>query len=143
MRQSGRVHWITVVGLLGIVALVVLLFAGKESPANVASRFMSALARHDVEELTSLSFYEGDPEQLRKGWDYAVNVAGKHFLFRWSLETVKESGPDTAAVKLKVERALGPNSFPENFDLPLVLTKDGWRVDVRGISRNMFPGLPR
>lgn len=53
-----------------------------------------------------------------------------------------ESGPDTAAVKLKVERALGPNSFPENFDLPLVLTKDGWRVDVRNL-RNMFPGLPR
>ena len=36
-----------------------------------------------------------------------------------------------------------PGAYEELYELPMVKVGDDWKVDVRGISREFYPGLPR
>lgn len=144
-KQSGRISVITILVLAGTLAIIAIFALSRESIQSVGSRFMSALSRHDVDTLTDLS-YAGNQtkEEIRKKWDYAVNVAGQHYYFTWRATSSKEANADNGAVQLSVSRnANQPGSYEENFQLPMVKVNNDWKVDVTGISRDMFPGLPR
>ena len=144
-RSAGRVPWVT----LFVVAMVLAVAAGfafaQRSPATVGSEFMDALARGDVETLTKLSVIGDEPKaSIRKKWDFAVNKAAPYYRFTWSVAGGEETKGDGALVRVKVSRNVGGGgSYEENFQLPLVKTDDGWKVEVAGINREMFPGLPR
>lgn len=115
-----------------------------DSPGQGAARFMDALARGDVDAVTENSFIDGmDQETLRERWDYTLNVAAPHYRFAWRIINTSNQGPDTASVRLEYVRNLTPGSFEEYFELPMVRRDNRWLVDVRGISREMFPSLPR
>lgn len=129
--------------VVAVIALVVLIFMGQKSPAEAGSRFMDALARGDVDGLCKTSYAPGKtPEELRKDWEFATTV-GKHYLFYWTITSSSAVTDDSATVRLAVQRNFGPGSYDENYGLPLHKVNGEWKVDVSGISREMYPALPR
>jgi len=145
MNRFGRVNIILVVGIAVVLMLGYVIFMTRESVQTVGTKFMSALAKGDVNTLTELSALDGrDKEDLRKQWDFAINKAGKHYLFRWRIMGSKEADENSAAVRMQVIRnAMSSASYEENFQLPMVKEDGRWKVDVGNISRDMFPALPR
>lgn len=145
MRRRGRANWLVVLGLIGVVVIVVLFLIGGRSATSVAAEFMSALGKHDVAKLTELSYMDGDtPEQVRKKWEYTTQVAAPYYRFKWQFLGESSAAPDTSAVRLWVWRdAQSPASYEEKFEIPMVKVDGKWKVDVRGLNRLMYPGLPR
>lgn len=151
MRRAGRVSPLFLGVVLAAVALAILLFYGQEGPAAAGSRFMDALARGDVNALTEASYVPGKtPDELRKDWEFATS-AGKHYMFYWSITSSSQVNPTDATVRLAVQRNFSPGSFDENYGLPLhkidasgkIDPSGKWKVDASGISREVYPALPR
>jgi len=145
MKRNGRANLLLILAAVGIVAILGLLLFSKGTPSQAASEFLVALAKGDVKKLTDLSFMDGDtPEEIEKKWTYTTQVVGPHYRFVWKMVGESVVDPQTASVRLQfVRNALSPSAYEENFALPMV-NKDGkWKVDVRAISREMYPGLPR
>ncbi len=146
MRVAGRISLVYVAAIAGVVVVSGLLLMGRESLTAVGGRFMSALAKGDVNTLTKMS-YLGDKseEDIRKQWDFAVNHAGKYYQFGWRVTATSEAEPNVSgSVRLSVARNIGSgSSYEENFQLPVIMKNGMWKVDVRGISRELYPGLPR
>lgn len=144
MRRTGRVSPIAILVVLGIFALVALLFFSTESPAATGTRFMNALAKGDVNTLTETSFVSGkSTEQLRQDWEFATQTAAKHYMFRWKVIEARTLDDDTGTMRVQVERNFGPGSYEENFGLQLRKIDSKWKVDAASISHEMYPGLPR
>lgn len=144
-RQAGRISPLTVFGASAVVLLGVGFFFAQESVGTVGSKFMDALARGDVTRLTEMSYMADLPrEEIRKKWDFTVNKAAPYYRFTWNIAGANETKDGTGNVRLKVQRNIeSGGAYDENFQLPLIKTNDGWKVDVRSISRDMYPGLPR
>lgn len=145
MKRSGKLHWMMAVGLLGVIVIVGLLFFKREGPETVASKFLTALTTRDAAKLTELSYYPGSSkEELRKQWDFATQVAGRDYQFVWKIKFAKMADENTATVALEFTRdAVNPMSYGENFQLPMVREDGQWLVDVRSLSKVMYPALPR
>jgi len=144
-RRAGRVNFLAVLGILGILIIGVFFVIGGESASSVASRFFTALARGDAKALANVSYMPGlAPAEIEKKWEYTTQVVAPHYPFRW--EVVNESRADetNAAVTIKMWKNFGDSgSYDERFGVPMVRQDGKWLVDVRGIPRKMFPGLPR
>ncbi len=144
MRRAARVSPLVLGVVVAVAALVVLLFMGQKSPGEAGSRFMDALARGDVDTLVKTSYSPGkSPEELRKDWEFATHTVGKHYLFHWEITSSNVVNDDSATVRLAVQRNFGPGSYDENYGLPLHKIDGEWKVDASGISREMYPALPR
>ncbi|HEY0867724.1 MAG TPA: hypothetical protein VGE01_10110 [Fimbriimonas sp.] len=146
MNQSGRVNPVTLLAVVAIVLFAFVLLFSREGVSTVGARFMGALARHDVDTLTKMTYLgEGiSDEEIRKKWDFAVNEAGKHYRFAWKVTGTTQTTENEAAVRLQVVRNMESGAaYEENFQLPLVKRNGEWKVFVRGINREMFPALPR
>jgi hypothetical protein len=145
MNRFGRINMVLVVGIMVVVLLAFVIFVTRESVTTVGSRFMSALAKGDVNTLTEMTYLDGrGKEDVRKQWEFSVNEVGKHYRFAWKISSANESNGENAAVRLQVIRDLeNPSAFEENFQLPLRKENGQWKVDVSNISRDMFPALPR
>lgn len=144
MNRRGRISLLGIFGIL-CVALFIALFAfGKESLTSVGSRFMSALGKGDVDTLTSMTYLgNSTPEEVRKQWDFAVNHAGKYYNFHYRITSAAASDDKTAAVNMQLmKNSDQPGSYEEAFEIPLVKVGDEWKVDVRGMSTEIYPGLP-
>jgi len=145
MKQSGRVSLLTLIAGASVLLVAALLLFSRESLTTVGARFMGALARGDVNTLTEMSFVGNrDKEQVRKDWEFAVNTAGRYYNFRYRILSSVQHDPKTASVRMQVIRdADNPSAYEENRQLPLVKVGDDWKVDVKGLSRDIYPGLPR
>jgi hypothetical protein len=145
MRRAGRVNIVLVGALVAIIMIGGVILMGRQSVTTVAAKFMTALAKHDVDTLTEMTYLNGrDKAEVRKKWDFAVNDAGKHYLFMWRIASSKEADPNTASVTLQMVRNIrGSGSYEEKYDLPLVKENGEWKVDVSAISREVFPALPQ
>jgi hypothetical protein len=145
MRQSGRINVVALIG--GFIALVFVAALSisfiKESPGTVAGKFLTALAKGDVDTLSKLT-YGGtmSKEEVKKEWEFTLSVS-KHYRFRWAVLVESIADDKSASVRTQVARNLGPNSYDENYGIPLVQEAGAWKVDVKGISRSIFPNLPR
>jgi len=144
MRRAGRVSPLFLVVLVGVAAMIGILMFGQEGPSAAATRFLDALARGDVDTLTKSSFVSGkSDDELRKDWQFTTQVAGKYYRFRWQITSARVVDDNTADVRIQVDRNYGPGSYEENYGLPLAKVNGAWKVDAGGISREMYPGLPR
>jgi hypothetical protein len=144
MRQSGRASIVTVLAIVSVLLVVLLLAFSRESLTSVGGRFMDALQRGDVDTLTRMTYLGNkSEEQVRKEWDFTVNTAGRHYEFLYQILSARQSGSDSGVVRMHVIRNPRQGGFEEVFNLPLVKVGDDWKVDVRGINRDMYPGLPR
>lgn len=152
MRTAGRVNLLAL-GVITMVALMIAAFVfAREEPGSVGAQFMSALAKHDVEKLVDLSYTGGSTpeevsktkEKLKKEWDFAVNTAGKYYTFAWRITASTKASDSHASVTCQVQRnVITGSSYDEKYELPLEMEGGKWKVDVKGINAEMFPGLPR
>lgn len=147
MRRSGRASLLAILGALGVAVVAALFVFGGESPTSAANRFMSALARGDVEQLTKLSYMGELPEsRIREKWEYTTKVASPYYRFTWRTYSELRPTDDTAAVGVMVTRNARPDNisaYEERFGIPLVRKNGLWLVEVRGLARTMYPALPR
>jgi hypothetical protein len=144
MRQAGRAHW-TVVATAAVAALVAALVASsRESPQTAADRFLTALAKADAETLADLSYF--DPPRQRDAvlgaWKDTLRRA-EYFRFMWRIQGTTMLPGDRATVVLEFVRDAGTRfAYEENFSLDMVQHEGKWKVDVKAISREMYPALP-
>jgi hypothetical protein len=145
MKQSGRTSLIALAAAVGVIIVIFIMMFGQESLTSVGARFMSALAKGDVETLTKMSVLGNtSQDQLQKEWDFAVHTAGRHYAFKWRITSSMQQTPTAGAVMMQISRnAASPGTYDEGFQLPLQKVNGVWKVDVRGISREMYPDLPR
>lgn len=144
MKRSGRASIVIVVAIALVAAVSVLFLLAGESPSGVAARFLTALQKGDTKTLAELSFLEGkSPDQMKADWDQTYSYS-KYWRFAWEIQDTAEQDPDNATVRLQwVKKADSPSAYAEKYELPLVKKDGHWKVDVRGISREMYPALPR
>lgn len=144
MKRAGKAHWLMIAGVASILVLLGLVIFGRDSAGEAAAEFMTALGNGNAEKLTALTFLgTGTEEEMRKKWEFATKRAAPYYRFTWRITNVTESGPSDANVTLQVMRNASASSYEEKFQLPLVKVKDEWKVDVRSVSSQMYPGLPR
>ena len=145
MKQLGRIHWMFLVGVAGVIGIGVVLFLGGSTPTMVAGDFMVALAKGDVDRLVETTYIGHDSkEHLRQEWKFATQVAGPHYRFTWSILDFVQQGPSTASVRIDLVRnVLGKGAYASRYDLPLELEDGKWKVKATAISREIYPGLPR
>jgi len=144
MKRSGRASIVIVVAIALVAAVVVLFLMAGESPSGIAGRFLTALANGDTKTVSELSYMEGKTQdQIKAEWDKTYEVS-KYWHFAWEIQDTNEQDQNNAAVRLEwVKKANSPSSYAEKYELPLVKKDGHWKVDVRGISREMYPALPR
>ena len=106
---------------------------------------MTALSKGDVDTLTKMSLLGDKTEpEMHKEWEFAVNTAGKHYRFFWRITSELVSDENSGSVRMQISRNIdSPSMYEEAFQLPMQKVNGEWKVDVRGISREMFPALPR
>lgn len=144
MKRAGKAHWLMIAGLASVLVLLGLVIFGRDSAGETAAEFMTALGSGNAEKLTDLTFLgTGTKEEMRAKWEFATKRAAPYYRFTWRITNVAESGPNDANVTLQVMRNASASSYEEKFQLPLVKVKDEWKVDVRSVSSQMYPGLPR
>lgn len=145
MNRRGRISLLGIVGLLCALVVVSILFLGRESLTTVGNRFMAALGKGDLDTLTNMTFMgNASPEEIRKQWDFTVNTAGRYYNFQYRIVSASQANERTGSVRMQVRRnSTGPSTYEENYQLPLVKVGDQWKVDVRGISRELYPALPQ
>jgi hypothetical protein len=117
----------------------------RESFTSIGGRFMSALARGDVNTLTDLTYLGKRPkEEIRKDWEFATGTAGKYYNFTYRITSAQQADENNATVTMMVERDIDSGtSYEEKRELPLVKVGNEWKVDVANISRDVYPALPR
>lgn len=139
-----RFNPIIAIGLLGLIAIgVVMLMTGK-SPDEAAREFMTALSKGDVAKLTHMS-YLPDPERpIDEQWRETVEQKAKNYVFAWQLQGSEKISDDEAVVKVMIVEYRGPELHENDVaNLPLTKRDGDWKVDIRSLSRTFFPGLPR
>jgi hypothetical protein len=145
MNRSGRVSLLGILGLGSILLIVALLFLSRESLNSVGGRFMTALAKGDVDTLTKMSFLgKRTPEEIRDMWKFTTGVSGKYYNFRYRITSSRQADANSGTVTMMFTKdAESPSAFEEKREIPLVRVNDEWKVDVANLSRDMYPGLPR
>lgn len=121
------------------------LFRSSRGPVAVAEEFMHALDTKDVDRLVALSHFESPPPDLREQWDNCVNVGARNFVYLWRIEDVGRPIGGRVSVKFVFAEFRSPKGeeLPELFELPLIDTAEGWKVNMDAIPRRFFPYLPR
>lgn len=145
MRRTGRAHW-TVVALVGLAALAaVLLLVRTDSPQAAADRFLTALAKGDAKTLAEMSFFDPARDAARVEADWRKTLdRGEYFRFVWRQKATNLLPGDRATVAIQFVRDAGTRyAYEENFSLDLLRRDGRWKVDVLGLSREMYPALPR
>jgi hypothetical protein len=136
---------ITVVAIAAVLLVVGLLAFSRESVGSIGTRFMQALQKGDVDTLTNMSYLGNQSkDKMHQEWEFCVNKAGRYYLFTYRVVASRQMDANNASVTMQVTRnANDPGSYEEKFELPLVRVDNDWKVDVRAISRELYPGLPR
>jgi hypothetical protein len=145
MKQSGRASFVTVLFVAAVLLVVALLAFSRESIATIGGRFMTALEAGDVDTLTKMSYLGNESQaDMRRQWEFSVNTAGKYYLFSYRIVASRQMDASNASVTMQVLRESNKEgSYEEKFELPLVKVDNDWKVDVKGVSRELYPALPR
>lgn len=148
MSSTGRVrrvNWIIVALLLVVGAILIVILTSGESPSTAAVSFMRALGKGDVKALADRSYFnpERSRDDIEKDWQKTIDL-GKYYRFIWRVDSDTRPTPDRATVKMTVMRDVDKGSaYDEPFSLDLIRQNGKWLVDVRSISRQLYPFLPR
>ena len=145
VRSSGKVGVTLIIVLAFVVGLVVMALSTGEGPSSAAANFMDALAKQDAPRLAEMSYADGvSQEEIEEQWRFTMEVVAPYYQFSYDIQGEKLTTEDRGFVWMDyVKNAGSSGAYAERFELPMVKTEDGWKVDVYAINRNMFPGLPR
>lgn len=128
-----------------VFAIVALATLSGETSSVAARRFMRALSNGDAKTLTEMSYFEPDrqKEEVLKSWERTLEV-GRFYRFTWNIKNSKSPASGRSTVSMDFTRdADNPNSYGETFSLDMIQKNGKWMVDVKALSRDMFPALPR
>ncbi|MDI9636685.1 hypothetical protein QPK87_09715 [Kamptonema cortianum] len=140
---SGKVHWMVIGGLLAIVAVIVILTSGKETPQIRAAIFMNALARGDAETLAKSSYSANkSEEEILAAWKQSVSDS-EFYRFKYEVKGAALASQTEASVRLMVWRNYSPDGYDEPFQLKMKKVNGEWKVELESLSRAMYPFLPR
>lgn len=147
-RVSARISLIALLGLLGLAflfAYVVFFGFGSRSPEQAMSEFMTALAERDIERLMEVTVIDRPYKPLREQWDFCLNVAARGLPFAWRTGDARQLSENRAYVEVfMIEFSVGgAKESDEPYRIPLVRDGGRWKVDLAGVPRDFFPGLPR
>lgn len=145
MKQSGRANWILAVLVVIVAAIATMFAAAGESPTDAGARFMHALARQDADTLARMSFFNParTPEEVLADWKHTLKIS-KTYMFAWRIQSSSKPTGDRCSLVMGFTRdANNTMSYEETFPLELVKRDGKWLVDVRSLSRAMYPALPR
>lgn len=141
-----------IVALATLLALVGLSVFSGDTPDKAAREFMSALAKGDAAQLTDRSYLNtagksGEATSTRDSmlekWKQAVE-GGKYYRFAYSVGASQVQPDQSASVRLDINRnPFGMGGYDEHYELPMFKEDGKWKVQVQGISREMYPYLPR
>lgn len=141
MKQSGSVNWMVIVGLIGVVVITGLMFVGGDSATPAGSRFMIALGTGDVDTLAEVSYIpDKSKEEIRKDWESTTKLT-KYVLFKYKFLGEDRVADDQATIRMDVMKP--STGYDEKFSLPMRKIDGEWKVEVRGLSRQLYPFLPR
>ncbi|GIV02569.1 MAG: hypothetical protein KatS3mg015_1399 [Fimbriimonadales bacterium] len=142
---------LNLIGILGLVGLVILLAIGfvvlmnRQTPEAAVQKFMEGLANQDLQTLNEYSYLEKPSKPIEEQWRYCFDVASKGMPFVWRIGDARMTGDGHAVVDVYLVQFSigGAKEVDEPFKIP-VIQKDGrWKVDLVGVPRDFFPGLPR
>lgn len=144
MKRAGRASWLSIAGIFGLLVIVVLFIMSGESSQAAATRFMNALGKGDITTLTAMSDMPGtSQEEIRDAWKRTTTI-GKHYIFTYKINSTLDANDQTSMVRMMVVRnADREGGYEEKFELPLVKKDGKWKVEVMGLDRRLYPGLPR
>lgn len=144
MKRSGRTSIVIIITVALVAAVVGLFLLAGESPTGVAGQFLTALGKGDTKTLAKLSYMDGLSEaEIEKRWQETHELS-KYWAFAFKVRDANEQDPDNATVRLDwVKNAASGSAYEEKYELPMVKKDGKWKIDVRGISREMYPALPR
>ncbi len=144
MKRSGRTSIVVVITIVLVAAVVGLFLLAGESPTGVGVKFLTSLAKGDTKTLADLSYMEGNtPQQVEEKWKQTKD-ATKYWMFAFSVKNTTLQDSDSASLVLDwIKNASNPSAYGEEFELPMVKVDGKWKVDVRAISREMYPALPK
>lgn len=139
-KRSARFSPTLIFGIVAAFAVLAILFSRGTAPPDVAAnRFFYALASRDVDGLMEFGYYQdADEDFVRRQWEYAVNIAGHHYIFSWEMKGTVSEDEDSAIVRIDFLR-----QWAEPGDVTLVKVDGKWKVDVFSISRDLYPALPK
>lgn len=142
---AGKVSVTVIVIVAFLVGLVAMMLVSGDTPTTTAAQFMKALEDGDYKTLAAMSYGGEVPQSvLEEQWEYTMTVAAPHFQFTYEIKGETQPSRDSAIVWMMFTKNVASGgSYAERFDLPMVRTEDGWKVDVFSMNRDMFPGLPR
>jgi hypothetical protein len=145
MKRAGKVHWMVLIGGLGALVLLAAFFFGGDTPEAGTSRFMTALAKGDVDGIMASTAWEADQEQdLREQWTFATQEAAPYYRFKYELSHKQIPTKGRATVIMKVWRNFEVRSiYDENYSIQLIERDGKWLVEADSIPRSMYPALPR
>ena len=150
MRRSERGNWFRGNWILMTLLAIALGIFGTftfmgESASTAAQRFLVALATADSNTLADMSYFNPPKprDEVKKEWEKSLEV-GKFYRFVWVIKAQSSPVPGRASVQLMFTKdADKGNAYEENFSLDMLKDEGKWKVDVRGLSREMFPAMPR
>jgi hypothetical protein len=146
MKRRAKASLVLILSVLAILGVVGILVTSRgENEEQVASKFMSAVAKLDAKTANETSFIENvEPAESLKLWEKTFEY-NRNYRFVWQLKGASNPTPGEALVKIGMRKdAASMSTYDENFDLRLAKDdKRGWIVDVNGLSRKMYPNLPR
>lgn len=144
MKRSGRTSIIVIITVTLVAAVIGLFLLAGESPTGVGTKFLTALANGNAKQLAELSYMDGlNQAQIEEKWKESYETS-KFWMFAYRVQGTTNQDSKSATIKLEwVKNVSNPSSYGEKFELPMVMIDGKWKVDVRAISREMYPGLPR
>ena len=146
MKRAGKVSILTLIVIVAVFigATILVVFANGDSPDAAAAKFMDGLVRGDVDELVQVSdMGDESPEQVRKEWDFTIHEVAPYYHFKYFINGTTMNGSKDAVANVTMDRNYGkPASYDEQMQIPMVKDGDIWKVDVRSLNREFFPGLP-
>lgn len=145
MRNGGRINWLVLALVTVVLLIVVLVTLSGETSSVAARRFMKALSMGDAKTLTDMSYFEPErsKEEVLKSWERTVEI-GRFYRFSWNIKNSKSPASGRSTVSMDFTRdADNPNSYGETFSLDMIQKDGKWLVDVKALSRDMYPALPR
>ena len=147
MKKSGRISFVLLAVIVAAIAAIVVfvLVSSEESPETVGSNFLRALAKGDLDTLTKLSYMDKTSDaDIHKKWDYTINTAGPYFRFIYRVKGSSRVSSDSGAVIVSWTKDVqNPTAYAIDYEIPMLKIDHHWKVDVRSLNRDMFPGLPQ
>ena len=146
MKRAGKISPLILGGVVGVVALLALIFLMQttDSAGLRVDKFLTALGKADVNGIMATSTFGDEPaEAVRAKWQKCLDRT-KYYRFYWQVKLTSTTSPDEGNVTVDMYKDAGNiQTYPSKVQIPVVRINGEWYVDARAIDRESYPALPR